>query len=76
MYELYNSEQRLLLALLESVPGNDGGRRMSHHQTIYIVDGNGDPHPVGYRRITNDGEIISVWFSQQQVLFKPEAASQ
>ena len=28
MYELYNSEQRLLLEMLESVPRNDGERRM------------------------------------------------
>lgn len=29
MYELYNPWQRLLLALLESVSGSDGGRRMT-----------------------------------------------
>ena len=29
VYELYNPGQRLLLAVLESIPGSDGGRRMN-----------------------------------------------
>ena len=46
---------------------------MSHHQTLYVLDGNGDPFPVGYRRITNDGEVLSIWMAAQQMLLLPEA---
>ena len=45
---------------------------MSHHQTLYVLDGNGDPFPVGYRRIRNDGVVLSVWMSGAKILLLPE----
>jgi hypothetical protein len=48
---------------------------MSHHKTIFILDGNGDPFPMGHVRITNDGEVLSIWISGQQRLFFPEEES-
>ena len=41
MYELYNSEQRLLLEMLESVPGSDGERRMICIWCDHVLDGEG-----------------------------------
>ena len=42
---------------------------MSHHQRIYISRGEID---IGYVRITNDGEILSIWIDHQKKLFLPE----
>ena len=48
---------------------------LSHHQTLYVLDENNELQPVGYRRITNDGEVLSIWMAQQQILLLPEALS-
>lgn len=40
---------------------------MSHHITFYV-----DGKPRGYVRITNDGEILSIWDKTNGVLFVPE----
>jgi hypothetical protein len=40
---------------------------MSHHENIKIGD-----KFVGHVRITNDGEILSIWISGQKMLFIPE----
>ena len=41
---------------------------MSHHQRIYLSAGEID---IGYVRITNDGEILSIWIDTevQRTLF-------
>ena len=39
---------------------------MSHHVKIYI---DGPLGHIGHARITNDGEILSIWIKDQQQLF-------
>jgi len=43
---------------------------MSHHEGIYNKNG----EEIGYLRITNDGEVISIWYktADWQGLYKPE----
>lgn len=49
---------------------------MSHHKSIFIKYG-GDPVYVGYVRMTNEGQVLSVWIDSkvQQQLFHPEVKS-
>lgn len=44
---------------------------MSHHRKIYI-DENGTTIELGHVRITNDGEILSIWIDHMKKLFHPE----
>jgi len=47
---------------------------MSHHQTIY----NAHNEPLGHMRITNDGEVLSIWIDSNgfKGLFHPETKQQ
>ena len=48
---------------------------MSHHKDIYILDENGTCK-IGHVRITNHGEILSIWIRQPWgigELFIPES---
>jgi len=50
-----------------------GGLEMSHHKSIYmIVDGT--EVEIGYVRITNELEILSIWIPHMKKLFKPEGS--
>ncbi len=43
---------------------------MSHHEGIYNKNG----EEIGYLRITNEGEVISIWYKTNKWwgLYKPE----
>jgi hypothetical protein len=47
---------------------------MSHHKLIYDKDGN----DIGFLRITNEGEVLSVWIDNNGFmgLFNPETRQQ
>jgi len=47
---------------------------MSHHCSIY----DGDGKKVGFMRITNEGEVLSVWINSRGFmgLFNPETSQQ
>jgi len=47
---------------------------MSHHKLIYDTDGK----KVGFMRITNEGEVLSVWIDSKGFmgLFNPETKQQ
>ena len=42
---------------------------MVHHVKIYI---DGPLGNIGYARVTIDGEILSIWIQDQEMLFIPE----
>jgi len=50
---------------------------MSHHLMIYSAEGE-DIIPVGHLRITNEGEVLSVWIDRKGFmgLFHPETKQQ
>jgi hypothetical protein len=45
---------------------------MSHHRKIVFIDESGTTIELGHVRITNDGEILSIWVDHMKRLFKPE----
>jgi len=49
----------------------EGGGRMSHHRSLFM-----DGEKIGHVRITNDGNILSIWIDTevQRWLFIPEDA--
>jgi len=47
---------------------------MSHHKKIYIED-DGTQIELGHVRITNEGEILSIWIDHMKRLFHPEGES-
>ena len=64
MSELHDTGQTTLLQVLEQFTG---GSTMSHH-VKFIVNG----EDRGHVRITNDGEILSIWDKTKGILFVPE----
>jgi len=68
-YDLYRSERTPLPHWMQCF--HTGGGVLSHHKPISIFYG-GDRQIIGYVRITNDGEVLSVWIDKQKQLFLPE----
>lgn len=48
---------------------------MSHHRRIFI-DVDGTQIELGHVRITNEGEILSIWIDHMKRLFHPEGGSE